>query len=89
MNPRGWLRRQLGVGRAMARKMRNPRAVTLAMVIDEAGGDRFATWLRDPKNWRAIPHRFEQCGYNAGKEAGGETRSLEDKRKTAGYLCAE
>jgi hypothetical protein len=27
-----------------------------------ASGD-FETWLRDRKNRRQMPHRFEQCGY--------------------------
>ncbi|MFZ2077847.1 MAG: primase-helicase family protein, partial [Xanthobacteraceae bacterium] len=40
----------------------NPNAVTLARVQAAAQGD-FAEWMRDRKNRRAIPHRFEQCGY--------------------------
>ena len=40
----------------------NPNAVTLARVQAAAQGD-FAEWMRDRKNCRAIPHRFEQCGY--------------------------
>jgi hypothetical protein len=40
----------------------NPDAVTLLQVQNIAKGD-FAVWLRDRKNRRAIPHRFEQCSY--------------------------
>ena len=40
----------------------NPDVTILRHVIDEAGLE-FADWLRDHKNRRAIPHRFEQCGY--------------------------
>jgi hypothetical protein len=41
---------------------RNIDAVTLNTVISHAGGD-FYEWLTDRKNRRAIPHRFEKCGY--------------------------
>ena len=37
-------------------------AVTLQMIKDNATGD-FLSWLTEPKNRRAIPHRLEQCGY--------------------------
>ena len=40
----------------------NPTAVTLEQVITKAKR-KFADWLEEPKNQRAIPHRFEQCGY--------------------------
>jgi hypothetical protein len=40
----------------------NPDAVTLLQVQNIAPAD-FAVWLKDRKNRRAIPHRFEQCGY--------------------------
>jgi hypothetical protein len=40
----------------------NPNAVTLARVQAAAMGE-FAEWMRDRKNRRAVPHRFEQCGY--------------------------
>jgi len=40
----------------------NPTAVTLEQVVTKAKR-KFADWLEDPKNQRAIPHRFEQCGY--------------------------
>ena len=43
-------------------KLRNPDATTLNRVQNMATGD-FETWIRDRKNRRAIPHRFEMCGY--------------------------
>jgi hypothetical protein len=39
-----------------------PKAVTLARVTLRADDD-FKVWLKDRKNRRGIPHRFEQCGY--------------------------
>ena len=48
-------------------KLENPQAVTLRNVIDKAGEGYehlgFQKWLVDQKNYRTIPHRFEQCGY--------------------------
>lgn len=43
-------------------ELRNPPALTIEMVADRAD-EAFRSWLRDRKNRRAIPHRFEQCGY--------------------------
>jgi hypothetical protein len=40
----------------------NPNIVTLSNVAAHADAD-FAIWLRDRKNARRIPHRFEQCEY--------------------------
>jgi hypothetical protein len=40
----------------------NPIVVTLEQVINKAEL-WFSTWLEDAKNQRAIPQRFEQCGY--------------------------
>jgi hypothetical protein len=40
----------------------NPDATTLVKVKNVAAPD-FVLWLKDRKNRRAIPHRFEQCGY--------------------------
>jgi hypothetical protein len=37
-------------------------ALTLAIVSDYAGG-QFFEWLQDRKNRRAMPRRFEKCGY--------------------------
>ena len=39
-----------------------PDAITLARVQDKATGE-FQQWLKDRKNRRQIPYRFEQCGY--------------------------
>jgi hypothetical protein len=44
----------------------NPQALTLFSVILKAQEDKrheFADWLRDRKNRRILPHRFEACGY--------------------------
>jgi hypothetical protein len=40
----------------------NPTATTLANVLRAAPED-FGDWLRDRRNRRIIPHRFEACGY--------------------------
>jgi hypothetical protein len=40
----------------------NPSAVTLVSVQNNANGD-FQVWIRDRKNRRQIPYRFERCGY--------------------------
>jgi hypothetical protein len=42
--------------------LEQPNALTLNMLIIRAT-DEIATWLRDRKNRRTIPHRLEQCGY--------------------------
>jgi hypothetical protein len=44
-----------------------PDVVTLNDVANRAAilQPPFAEWLRDRKNRRAIPHRFEDCGYVA------------------------
>jgi Family of unknown function (DUF5906) len=39
-----------------------PEAVTVDRVVLLAPAD-FAAWLRDRKNARRVPHRFETCGY--------------------------
>ena len=44
-------------------RMGNPDVVTVAEVILETSDESFADWLRDRKNRRLIPHRFEQVGY--------------------------
>jgi hypothetical protein len=43
-------------------RLGNPAATTLIRVQNAASGD-FETWIRDRKNRRQIPYRFEQCGY--------------------------
>ena len=44
-----------------------PDVVTLDQVASRATllQPAFAEWLRDRKNRRSIPHRFEDCGYVA------------------------
>jgi Family of unknown function (DUF5906) len=43
-------------------RLGNPDATTLVRVQNAATGD-FETWLRDRRNRRQLPYRFEQCGY--------------------------
>jgi hypothetical protein len=43
-------------------RLGNPDAASLSQIIDGATED-FATWLKDRKNRRIIPHRLEACGY--------------------------
>jgi hypothetical protein len=40
-----------------------PDVLTLGDIMREVGSSGFADWLADRKNRRAIPHRFERCGY--------------------------
>jgi hypothetical protein len=40
-----------------------PEAVTLSRVIAAADDEDFREWLKDRRNRRIIPHRFEACGY--------------------------
>jgi hypothetical protein len=53
-----------------------PDVVTLDRVASQASAlqPAFSEWLRDRKNSRRIPHRFEDCGYVAVRnpsDAGG------------------
>jgi hypothetical protein len=43
-------------------RLGNPNATTLIRVQNVATGD-FEVWIKDRKNRRQIPYRFEQCGY--------------------------
>jgi Family of unknown function (DUF5906)/Bifunctional DNA primase/polymerase, N-terminal len=43
-------------------RLGSPAVTTLARVQNEATND-FEIWIRDRRNRRQIPHRFEQCGY--------------------------
>jgi hypothetical protein len=43
-------------------ELKNPQVTTLARVQAKATAE-FETWLRDRRNRRQIPYRFEQCGY--------------------------
>jgi Family of unknown function (DUF5906) len=44
----------------------SPNALTVEQVVQRAHAE-FAIWLRDRKNSRKIPHRFETCGYIAAR----------------------
>jgi hypothetical protein len=44
-------------------KLGNPDAVTVDQIRNAISGD-FASWLKEPKNRRLLPYRFEQCGYS-------------------------
>jgi hypothetical protein len=49
-------------------RLKNPPAVTLDAVIDaatQASMFSIVEWLHDRKNLRAIPIRFEKCGYGS------------------------
>jgi Primase C terminal 2 (PriCT-2)/Family of unknown function (DUF5906)/Bifunctional DNA primase/polymerase, N-terminal len=55
-------------------------AVTISEVKDCASYD-FAMWLEERKNRRAIPHRFEQCGYTPVRnDSGGDGRGVSGAR---------
>jgi Family of unknown function (DUF5906) len=41
----------------------NPDATTLTQVAVHTTDSEFHDWVKDRKNRRALPHRFEQCGY--------------------------
>jgi hypothetical protein len=51
--------------------LREPDAVTIKNVADNAP-EAFAYWLRERKNSRIIPHRFEACGYIAVRNSGAK-----------------
>jgi hypothetical protein len=44
-------------------KLGRPYALTIAQVLSAVEGSEFYYWLKDRKNRRQLPHRFEQCGY--------------------------
>lgn len=48
--------------------MGSPPAITVDMVSARAQ-EEFRGWLKDRKNRRQIPHRFEQCGYTTVRNA--------------------
>jgi hypothetical protein len=53
---------KLGTREPVTEALVLPDAVTLAQVQAKAVGS-FDEWLRDRRNRRQIPHRFEKCGY--------------------------
>jgi hypothetical protein len=44
-------------------ELANPDATTLTLVAIHTKDSGFHDWVKDRKNRRALPHRFEQCGY--------------------------
>jgi hypothetical protein len=45
-------------------RLQNPNAVTLLRIQNAAiGSGDFEIWIKDRKNRRQIPYRFEKCGY--------------------------
>jgi hypothetical protein len=41
----------------------NPEIVTLGLITSNTTNTAFCNWIKDPKNRRILPHRFERCGY--------------------------
>ena len=52
-------------------KLGRPEAVTLDWITTKAPME-FRDWLRDRRNRRKIPHRFEECGYVPVREPHGK-----------------
>lgn len=44
-------------------RLKNPKTVTLADIVDATRGTELYWWVCDRKHRRAIPHRLEACGY--------------------------
>jgi hypothetical protein len=44
-------------------RLGNPEATTIAIVAEAAKKTSLEDWIKDRKNRRAIPYRFEQCQY--------------------------
>jgi hypothetical protein len=66
-----------------------PRAITLEQVID-ASKNTIGGWLSDRKNARAIPHKFERCGYIAFRNDGSKDgRWKVGKKNRVIYVRAE
>jgi Family of unknown function (DUF5906) len=49
----------------------NPNALTIAQIAVRAD-EALATWMRDHRNRRMIPHRLERCGYVPVRNEGAE-----------------
>jgi hypothetical protein len=60
----------------------NPDATTLARVQTKTTGD-FDDWIRDRKNRRQIPYRFERCGYVPVRNDAADDG---DQSQATGYL---
>ncbi len=63
--------------------LKHPDVVTVARVAD-ASPPHFAEWLRDRRNSRRIPHRFEECGYVAVRNPS----AADGMFKVGGKRCA-
>lgn len=63
--------------------LQHPDVVTVARVA-EVASDQFAEWLRDRRNSRRIPHRFEECGYVAVRNP----HASDGMFKVGGKRCA-
>ena len=73
-------------------QMDNPQATTLDMLAEAAGTQmdhEFASWLKDRKNRRIIPHRMEKCGYVVVRNdtADDGLWRISDKRQTVYALA--
>jgi hypothetical protein len=68
----------------------NPDATTLTRVQNEATGE-FEAWLRDHKNRRVIPHRFESCGYTPVRNGAAKDGmwKINSKRQTVYAKAAD
>jgi Family of unknown function (DUF5906) len=60
-----------------------PNAVTIATVIAASTQSEFVDYLKDRKNRRKIPHRFEECGYTPVRNPDAEDGlwKLKDRRQ--------
>lgn len=63
--------------------LNRPNVVTVARIA-EVASDLFAEWLRDRRNSRKIPHRFEECGYVAVRNPSANDGMF----KVGGKRCA-
>lgn len=51
-------------------KLYNPAALTVDALARATPSDEFRAWLKDRRNSRRIPHRLEECGYEAVRNPG-------------------
>lgn len=63
--------------------LNRPSVVTVARIA-EVASDPFAEWLKDRRNSRKIPHRFEECGYVAVRNPSANDGMF----KVGGKRCA-
>jgi hypothetical protein len=53
-------------------RLGSPPVTTVTRVADYAS-DSFRDWLLDRRNARQVPHRFEECGYVAVRNAAAQS----------------